>query len=370
MIQTTLIPLFKVFMPKSIKKPLLNTLFSGYIGQGPKVEEFEKKWGDWIGNPYVLSLNSGTSALHLALHMVLDKPGDEVITTPMTCAATNTAIVNTKNARIVWADTDPITGLIDPADIRRKITRKTKAIIMVHLGGNTPDISKINHIAKKFNIKTIEDAAHGIGTKYQGKRLGNKTSDFVMYSFQAIKHINTIDGGALVCKLKKDYQRGKLLRWYGIDREIKSEDLRCEEDVKEAGYKFHMNDVCATIGIEMMKYIDNIIAKHRENAEYYNRHLKVNFVRQNQGCDSSYWLYTIHIKNGKRDDFMHYMIKNGVMASKVHARNDTHSMFKAYKTKLPGLDRFYSTMCNIPVGWWLTKKDKDYIVNLINKYHL
>lgn len=363
-----MIPLFKVFMPETVKEPLLKTLMSGYIGQGPKVDEFEKLFGDWIGNPYVLTVNTGTSALHLAYHMCIEEPRDEIITTPMTCAATNTPIVNTKGSKIVWADVDPHTGLIDPSDIERKITPRTRAIVIVHWGGNPCDIDRINEIAKKHNIKTVEDAAHGIGTTYKGKRLGNNTSDFVMYSFQAIKHITTIDGGVLITRNKKDYQRGKLLRWYGIDREVKSEDLRCEKDVIEAGYKFHMNDVCATIGIEMMKYVDEIVRKHRENAQYYNEKLNVDYAPENPDGQSAYWLHTIHIKDGRRDEFMEYMKKNGVMVSKVHARNDNHTMFKEFKTNLPGLNKFYPTMCCIPVGWWVTEEDRERIVKLINNF--
>ena len=362
------IPLFRVFMPKSVQRPLMKTLLSGYIGEGPKVQEFEKMLGKWIGNNKVLTLNSGTSGLHLAYHMCLENDGDEIISTPMTCSATNTPIVNTKKGKIVWADVDPVTGSIDPSSIEKKITKRTKAIVMVHWGGNPCDIDAINKIAKKHGIKTIEDGAHSFGTLYKGKHLVTNTSDFVIHSFQAIKHISTIDGGLLVCKDKKDYERAKLLRWYGIDRKIKSKDLRCEEDVKEAGYKFHMNDVCATIGIEMMKYVEGIIKKHRENANFYDQNLKVECVKENPKGKSAYWLYTIHIGKGRRDEFIEYMKENGVMVSKVHSRNDKHSMFKESATKLPGLDKFYSSMCSIPVGWWVSKKDRAYIVKLVNSF--
>lgn len=363
-----MIPLFKVFMPETVKEPLFETLMSGYIGQGPRVEEFEKLYGDWIGNPRVLTVNAGTSGLHLAYHMVMEQPGDEIITTPMTCSATNTPIVNTKSGRIIWADVDPKTGLIDPADIEKKITPRTKAIVMVHLGGNPCDIDAIQEIAKRHGIKTIEDAAHGVGTTYKGRKLGNDTSDLVMYSFQAIKHLTTVDGGALLCRDEAEYHRGKLLRWYGIDRDIKSEDLRCEEDVTEAGYKFHMNDVNATIGIEMMKYVDGIVQKHRENAAFYDEHLTVEYVKEVPYGKSSYWMYTIHIPNGGRDAFMRYMKQNGVLASKVHSRNDTHTMFRDFRTSLPGLEEYYASMCSIPVGWWLSEADREKIVTLVNNF--
>lgn len=363
-----LIPLFKVFMPDSVKEPLLQTLLSGYIGQGAKVEELEERLGKWIGNKNVLTVNTGTSALHLAYHLCLQQPGDEIITTPMTCVATNTPIVNTKQGKIVWADVDPLTGLIDPVDIEGKITGRTRAIVMVNWGGNPCDIDRINQVAHRYNIKTIEDSAHSLGTIYNGRRLGKNTSDFVIYSFQAIKQITTVDGGALICRANKDYQRAKLLRWYGIDREIVEGDFRCEIDIKEAGYKFHMNDVTATIGIEMLKYIGLIVAKHRENANYYNANLKVEFVKENPAGKSAYQLYVILLPKGKRDAFITYMLKNSVQVSKVHVRNDTHTAFKQFQTTLPGVDEFNARHCCIPVGWWVTEQEREKIVKLVNKF--
>ena len=262
------IPLFKVHFPETVKEDLWNTFTSGYIGQGPKVEEFEKQLGSFFKNKNVLTLNSGTSGLQLALRLSNVTWGDEVISTPMTCTATNMPIL-AAGAKIVWADIDPKTGNIDPNDIEKKITAKTKAIMMVHWGGNPCDIEAIHKLAKDKNIKVIEDAAHAFGAHYQGKKIGSH-SDFVVFSLQAIKHITTVDGGLLLCKSSEDYERGKLLRWYGIDREDNRKDFRCEKDIKEWGYKFHMNDVCATIGLEQLKYVESIIEKQRKNAQFYD----------------------------------------------------------------------------------------------------
>lgn len=366
------IPLFKVFMPRSVEKPLLRTIRSGYVGEGARVKEFESLFEKWLGiKKGVLMTNSGTSALHLALHLCIDNPGDEIITTPMTCIATNAPIVNTKMGKIVWADVDKKTGLIDPQDVERKITKKTKAIIMVHWGGNLCQIDEINKIAKKYNLKTIEDSAHAFGSCYKGRKLGNNTSDFVVYSFQAIKHINTFDGGALICKSIENYQRCKLLRWYGIDRDEKTNDLRCDHALFEAGYKFHMNDVCATVGIEMMKYANKIIEKHRENAYFFDeniKNLKVEIVQENKNVKSSYWLYTLHIKNGGRDKFIEYLNENNIISSKVNPRNDFYPAFKSFRSSLDGANEFYSSECAIPVGWWLKKSDLKKIVKVINLF--
>ena len=360
--------LFKVHMPRSVDQPLLEVLHSGFIGQGGKVDEFEKELGNYFNNNKILTLNSGTSGMHLALRLANVGHGDEVITTAMTCTATNMPVLAT-GAKVVWADVNPKTGLIDPKDIERKITKKTKAIIMVHFGGIPCEIDAINKIAKKNNIKTIEDAAHAFGAEYNKIKIGSH-SDFVMFSLQAIKHITTIDGGLLICKSHSDYERGKLLRWYGIDRDAKRKDFRCEEDIVEYGYKYHMNDICALIGIEQLKYVDEIIEQHINNQTYYDETLKdvkgISTIEKPPSSKSSSWLYTIHVK--KRDLFMKWMSDKKVMTSRVHERNDIHTAFKSSACSLPNLDKFNKTQVSIPVGWWINDEDREYIISQIIDY--
>jgi dTDP-4-amino-4,6-dideoxygalactose transaminase len=355
-------------MPKSVDKPLLEVLHSGFIGQGKKVDEFEEKLGEYFGNPNVLTLNAGTSGLHLALRLCNVGCGDEVISTPMTCTATNMPIL-ANGAKIVWADVDPVTGLIDPEDIKRKITDKTKAIIMVHFAGNPCAIDEINEIAHAHGIKTIEDGAHAIGSEYKDKKIGNH-SDFVMFSLQAIKHITTIDGGLLLCKDEKDYLRGRKLRWYGIDRNEKRKEFRCEENVPEYGYKFHMHDISATIGIEQLKYVDDIVARHMENHDFYEKELDgvkgVTLIKTPSYAKSAAWIYTLNIE--KRDLFITWMKQQNIMASRVHERNDIHDAFKESKTDLPNLDKFNSTQVSIPVGWWISNEDREYIAQKVKEF--
>ena len=362
------IPLFKVHMPKSVQDPLLETLFSGFVGQGPKVDEFEDRLAEYFNNKNIVTLNAGTSGLQLALRLANVGYDDEVISTPMTCTATNMPIL-AAGAKIVWADVDSTTGLISPESIESRITSRTKAIMMVHFGGIPCDIEAINTIAKKHGIKTIEDGAHAFGSEYQGQKIGNH-SDFVMFSLQAIKHITTIDGGILICQNAKDFERAKLLRWYGIDRNSPRKDFRCEENIEEYGYKFHMNDIAAVIGIEQLKYVDDLVSKHVNNAKFYDKDLqdldKVTLLPRSDNSLSASWLYTIHVT--ERDEFMNYMSKNHVMTSKVHERNDIHDCIKKFKTKVPGVDAFCSSQLSIPVGWWLTSDQLSYIANLIKEF--
>jgi dTDP-4-amino-4,6-dideoxygalactose transaminase len=359
-------------MPLSVKEPLLDTLFSGYIGQGIKVEVFEKHMSDYIGNQYVLSLNSGTSGLQLALRLANVGPGDEVITTPMTCTATNMAIM-ASGARIVWADINPLTGNIDPKDIEKKISFKTKAIIMVHWGGYPCDIGAINHIASLYGTKVIEDASHAMGAEYNGIKIGNH-SDFIVFSLQAVKHMTTIDGGVLFCRNEADYERGKRLRWFGIDRNLKDSNARheCEQDIIEWGYKFHMNDASATIGIEQLRYLRINVQKCLENAEFYTQTLSnidgIKLIPWAKNRIGSFLFYTLHILS-RHKDFTEFMFKKGIMVSQVHARNDHFSCFKSFNNGcLEGVDDFTGSMICIPSGWWIDGGSRKTIVDTIKSY--
>jgi dTDP-4-amino-4,6-dideoxygalactose transaminase len=359
------IPLFKVHMPECIVEPLASTLLSGYIGQGPRVEEFEDGLSAWFGSRNVLTVNSGTSALQLALRLANVGFGDEVISTPMTCSASNVPIM-AAGAEIVWADIDPMTGNIDPVDVERKITKRTKAILTVHWGGYPSEIGELNRIGKQYNVKVIEDAAHAFGATYQDKPIGSH-SDFVCFSFQAIKHLTTGDGGALVCRETDAYKRGKLLRWYGIDRESERRDFRCEEDIKEWGYKFHMNDIAATIGLQQLRFVGDVLRRHRENAAYYRERLAGlnGFSLLNHRPDrmGSYWLFTVRVR--QRESFIEQMKSSGVTVSQVHARNDLHTTFAEFQRTLPGVTEFASEQVSIPVGWWLTESERGFIADTV-----
>ena len=363
-----MIPLFKVVIDSNVVENIRQVMDSGYIGQGTKVVEFEQALKPWLGDN-VLSLNSGTSALHLALRLANVGDGDEVISTPMTCTATNMPILE-RGAKIVWADIDPWTGNISAEDIRKKITSKTKALMCVHWGGYPCDMHELSKISQEYNIPVIQDAAHAFGATYGGLNI-SQYSAFTCFSFQAIKHLTCVDGGALICKDSLKYQRGKLLRWYGIDRESNRKDFRCEENISEYGYKFHMNDINATIGINQLKYIDGILDAHRKNASYYTEHLaglkKTKLLKCNNVDNSgSYWLYTIRVDNVPV--FMDWMKSHEIIVSQVHARNDTHNAFGGMQVQLKGVDEFCQHQVSIPVGSWLTKKDLEYIVDTIIKY--
>lgn len=326
-----------------------------FIGQGPKVQEFERRFGALVGQetPLPLTTNSCTSALDLALHLIGVSLGDEVITTPMTCTATNSPIV-TRRAKIVWADVDPETGLIDPVDVARKVTKRTKAIMAVDWAGRSCDY----HALRRGYIPVIQDAAHNLMVD------PDNHGDYVAWSFQAIKHLTTVDGGALLVP-QKHYERAKLLRWYGLDRES-SADFRCAQNITEAGYKYHMNDVNATIGLSNLPHAEWVVSRHRENARWYSENLRGDVLLPPADDKGSWWLYTLRVPD--QADFIAHMADRGVMAGQVHARNDTHKAFDYYNGPLPGVDEFSGHQVAIPVGWWLSDADRERVAEAVASF--
>ncbi|MBF6597918.1 MAG: DegT/DnrJ/EryC1/StrS family aminotransferase [Fermentimonas sp.] len=360
-----MLPLIKTSIPpREILMPRLEeVLYSGYVAQGEIVEEFEREFEKYIGSGYTLSLNSGTAALHIALILAGVKEGDEVISTPLTAEPTNVAI-KMVGAKVRWADIDPDTGNICPNSIEENINSKTKAIIVVDYAGIPVDVLRIQAISKKYNIPVIEDAAHALGAKTNGKKTGNHFP-FTVYSFQAIKHLTTIDGGALQIQDKELYEKGKTIRWFGLDKS----KTRLENNIQIQGYKYHMNNVNAMIGIVQLENIESLIQKYIDNGKYLDENLKgiegVELIKYYPNSEPSYWLYTLKVDN--RKGFIDMMTANSITATELHKRNDKHTFLNDFPTTLPNLDSFYSKMVHIPCGWWVTKEDLDKMISLIKK---
>lgn len=377
-----LISLFAVNMPHSVDQPLLKVLHSGYIGQGPVTEEFERKFGEYVGNLKAVSVNAGTSALQLALRLANVGPGDYVITTAMTCTATNLPIL-AAGAIPLFADIDPDTGMLDPDEVLQVyndapeyIRKKIKAVMVVDWGGSPAKLEQLKTIANYHDMLLIEDAAHAFGAKVGEKPIGS-IADITCYSFQAIKTITTVDGGMLTMLDPDHYKRAKILRWFGIDRDAPSTDTRIDQDIFEWGYKYHMNDVTATIGLHQLDYVDNIIAKQRDNAAAYNKafaglsNIAIPKVADHEY--STYWLYTLQIFNKQmREQFKTFMAERNIMVSQVHKRNDHYTVFKPYapgdKTQLDNLTRFADRMICIPVHAQLTTFERDKIIAAVKDF--
>src|SRR3989344_4131257 len=285
MLKKKLIPVFYPNYDNREAEAVAEVLKSGWIGLGPKTEEFENKFASSIGAKHAIALNSATSALHLALVAANIKKDDEVILPALTFASTAHAVLYV-GAKPVFADIELDTLCISPKDIKKKITKKTKAIIPVHYGGYPCYMDKIQRIAKKHNILIIEDASHACGSIYKGEKIGT-ISPFTCFSFHAVKNLATGDGGMITVKDKEIAQRLRRLRWVGINKNTwdRLEDVSKDDsqsyriygwhyEVDELGYKYHMNDINATLGLVQLQRLDEANGKRRELADRYTRRLK------------------------------------------------------------------------------------------------
>jgi len=345
--------MFYPFVTEKARKAAYDTLGTRWIGQGPQVNKFEKAFEYKFGKPCV-AVNSGTAALHLAYILAGIDNRSEVITTPLTCAATNIPLLYT-GARIIFADIDPKTLTIDPDSVEKLITPWTKAIVVVHLGGQPADMDRILEIAKKHHLKVIEDCCHALGAKYKGKYV--PVGDYGCFSFQAIKHITTCDGGMLVLP-KEQVEEAKRLRWFGIDREARLGNIWAY-DIFEIGYKYQMTDVEASIGLAHLEDIDSILAERERFAKCYLARLKdkkgIQFLDLPDDIQHAWWLFTILVEN--REAFIEMLLEHGIESSPVHFRNDQYRTFGGRKLDLPGMASIEDRYVSLPIHNNLTIAD-------------
>lgn len=338
-----------------------------WIGEGPKVKEFEAALQHLFDFRYCVALNSGTSALRLALAMAGVGPGDEVITTAQTCTATNTPILE-QFAIPVFADIQYMTGNIDPKDVEHRITGKTKAIMCVHWAGYPCDMDEMWSIGKRFHIPVIEDGAHALGASYRGANIG-AIGDYTMFSFQAIKQITCGDGGMLTLPTEELYHEARRRRWFGIDRvnRVEEDDGYQFWDQSEVGYKMHMNDISASIGLGNLVDWAWISSLRHIIAERYRATLAnvpgVTLFESRPERESANWLFTMHVE--RRADFRRMMTAQGIETGVVHVRNDRHSVFGPRRQDLPQTDRYELTNISIPLHNGMADGDVGDVIDAI-----
>lgn len=326
--------LFKPYVSWRAKWNVLKVLSSGMLAEGPQVKQFEHEFAHKFGLHNVVALNSGTSALELAYELAGLGKGDEVIVPVLTCTATNIPLVR-RGVRVVFADIDKDLN-ISIKDVEKKITKRTKAIVFVHFGGNNRGLKEILSIGRERGITVIEDAAQAVGSEYWGK------SDYTCVSFQAIKTLTCGDGGTLICKSEKDYKKAKRLRWFGYDREEKQK--LGDTDLKEAGYKYHMNDISAAIGRGNLINLDRILAHRKRLAEIYRSY----------GLFAHAWLAGGYTANYEAMNSVY--AGNGFEIGQHHYRNDKYSLFKQFKSKCLMMDAQEGHYFFVPYHHGVTEK--------------
>ena len=351
---------------------LRNTFRSGWIGLGPVTVEFEKQFAIYLHRAYAIGLNSCTSALDLALRLLRLKKGDEVIVPTITFVSTAHAVAYS-NATPVFADIEPESMQIDPEEIRKKITKKTKAIMVVHYGGRPVDMDRIHQVCG--DIPVIEDAAHACGASYQGKRVGS-IGRMGCFSFHAVKNLPMGDGGALVLDDPELAQRAHRLRWLGIDKgtwdRAKDETKYLwDYDVDEIGYKYHMNDIHAAIGIVQLKKLDENNRRRKAIAQlYYDRLKSVSWLElplpDDEVFQSAWHLFQVKVARG-RDVLLHFLRDQGISTG-VHYK-PIH-LYRCYgsRVSLPRAEKEFEKLLSLPFHLALSENDVDYVCETIKKF--
>lgn len=374
------IPLFHPYISEKAIPEVAKVLRSKFIGQGPLIPVFEQKFAEKFKTKYAVATSSGTASLHLAYILAGVKRGDEVVGPLFTCSATWHPVLQL-GAKPVFCDIkDDFT--IDPDDLERKITRKTKAIVVMHYGGCMCDMDRVMAIAKKHRLPVIEDAAQALGAFYYGKKVrgyAGTIGDFGCFSFQAIKYLTTIDGGMITMKKEDDFEKCKRIRWFGIDRDLKIkkgwqqfknwERREVIYDVWEVGYKYHMNNFNAAIGLQHLKEWNEIHSHYQRLSHLYRQLLKnvkgIEFLPAKKGDTA--WLMTILAKD--RDKLASKLKKHGVETNLAHIRSDVYTIFKPYaKGKFPKMDELESKYLCLPLHKKLQEKDIRFICNAIKRH--
>jgi len=366
------IPVFKPSLGQEELEAVKRVLESGWWGLGPTTKEFEEKFARYIGVETAVGLNSGTAALQLALKLAAVE-GKEVITTSITFISTNHAILY--NGGIpVFADVEPDTLNVNVQDIEQRITDNTRAILVVHFGGHPCDMDPVMRLAEKHGLKVIEDCAHACGAAYKGRKAGS-IGDYGCYSFHAVKNLACGEGGMVTAHSEAEAKRLKGLRWLGIDQgtwDRSDADKRYSWNytVKELGFKAHLNDIPAAIGICQLEKLDRLNGRRREVAGMYTEALsKLDWIEtpvEKDYAESSFHNYVIKLDN--RDNFVDYMTQKGISIGVHYYPNHLYEMYKPYYRHLPIAETVWKRIATLPLYPDLTEAEVTLIIDSIRSF--
>ena len=357
------IPIAKPIIGEEEIEEVSKVLKSGIIAQGPKVNEFEEKFAEFVGAKYAVATSSGTSALHVTILSCGIGKGDEVITTPFTFAATGNSILY-NGAKPVFVDIDEDTFNINPDKIEEAITKKTKAIMPVHLYGQSAEMDKINEIAKKYDLFVIEDSAQAHGSSQKNENVGNM-GDIACFSFYPTKNMTTSEGGMITTNNKKLAEKAKLFRAHG-------ETKRYEHGV--LGYNFRMTDIAAAIGLTQLKKLDEFNQKRIDNANYLTKELEnvdgIITPKVSNGVKHVYHQYTIKVKSGDRDSWVKFLNDNGIGTGiyyPIPIYKQALYVELGYDDRHENTEKVADSVISIPVHPSLSKEDLNTIISILKE---
>ena len=353
-------------------KEVVKVLRSDWITTGPNVEEFESALCRYIGCKYAVAINSGTSALDIAVQTLNLPKGSEVITTPFTFVGTSNAILY-NNSKPVFADIEKETRNINPEGIKKKITEKTKAIIYVDYAGHPCDIEEIKEIAEAYDLYLVEDACHAIGAGYKGKTVGN-FADMTVFSFHPVKHITTGEGGAVVTNNEDFYEKLKMLRNHGIDKSALDRfgpKAGWAYDLKFLGRNYRITDFQAALGISQLKKLDAFISRRREIAGMYNEafeaipEIKTPVVTPY--VKPVWHIYTVLLKNQDRDIFFSRMRERNIGVNVHYIPIYRFSYYQKYfnfnPKHFPVTEKVFSKIVTLPLFPKMGDEEVEYVIN-------
>lgn len=368
-----MIPYGKQTIEQDDIQAVVDVLQSDFLTTGPKIAEFEQTVADYVGAKYAVAISNGTSALHAACFAAGIGPGDEVITTPLTFAASANCVLYCGGTP-VFADVDPKTYNIDPEDIRRKITDRTKAIIAVHLAGQPCDMDAIHSIAREHGLIVIEDGAHALGSVYKGKKVGSM-SDMTTFSFHPVKPITTGEGGMIVTDKENFYKKMVLFRSHGITRD---DSMMTRNDGPwfyqqfDLGYNYRITDIQCALGCSQMKKLDRFLARRKEIVARYNEAFADcdNIITPYQLSDteSGWHLYIVQVKNCDRRQVFEAMREKGIGVNVHYIPVYMHPYYQehGYETvHCANAEEIYSHIISLPLYPGLTSEQQDYVIDTL-----
>lgn len=346
---------------------VVEVLKSPYLTCGPTVKAFEQAICDYTGAKYCVAVNSATSGLHIAMLAAGIKEGDEVITSPMTfLASANCA--RYCGATVKFADIEKDTANIDPNEIKKQITSKTKAIVPVHFAGQSCNMEEIFKIAKENNICVIEDAAHAIGSDYKNTKVGScKYSDMTVFSFHPVKTITTAEGGAVVTNNEELYKKLLAFRSHGMHKDGEMvNDWRYE--MRELGYNYRMTDIQAALGISQLKRLDAFKKRRREIVDFYNKNLQIKHLMESDFSNACFHLYPILVENREKFYFDARKVRLNLQVHYIPVHTQPYYQEQGYKWgDYPNAEEYYKHCISLPLYPELTDEDLKEIVKRIKE---
>ena len=368
-----MIPYGKQTIDQDDIQAVVDVLKSDFLTTGPKIAEFEQTVADYVGAKYAVAISNGTSALHAACFAAGIGPGDEVITTPLTFAASANCVLYCGGTP-VFADVDPKTYNIDPEDIRRKITDRTKAIIAVHLAGQPCDMDAIHSIAHEYGLIVIEDGAHALGSVYKGKKVGSM-SDMTTFSFHPVKPITTGEGGMIVTDNEDFYKKMILFRSHGITRD---DSMMTRNDGPwfyqqfNLGYNYRITDIQCALGCSQMKKLDRFLARRKEIVARYNEAFADcdNIITPYQLSDteSGWHLYIVQVKKCDRRQVFENMREKGIGVNVHYIPVYMHPYYQEHgyeNVHCANAEEIYSHIISLPLYPGLTSEQQDYVIDTL-----